>query len=191
MPSNPEEAVAAALAQTRNVPGTCQYTVRTWLDAPSAGDQDGDGDADAFDGWLSEPRKAQHGGDRNAPTGFPVAWSGGSAGYGHRALSLGKRNGVTMIRSTDAGGRGVVATVPLSWVEEHWGLHYLGWSETIDGQVIPMPAPPQPTKPAPIPAATRVKVIRRAAARAKKAGRDGWAARLTRWADQIEKRSAA
>lgn len=51
-----------------------------------------------------------------------------------------------MIRSTDAGGAGRVATVPLNWIEQHWGLHYLGWSETMSGIVIPRPPAPRPTR---------------------------------------------
>lgn len=178
----PEEAVAASLAQTRNVPDTCQLTVRTWLGAPSAGDRDGDGDADAVDGWLSEPKSARHL-DRNPPAGYPVAWSGGSSGHGHRALSLG--NG--KIRSTDAGGRGVVATVDLGWVERNWHLTYLGWSDTIDGLTIPKPAPLKP-KPEPLDRTQRAKVIRRTAHRIK-AKHPKWAARLFAWADKIEKRA--
>lgn len=184
MPRTPEEAVAAALAQKANVPDTCQLTVRTWLDAPSAGDRDRDGDADAYDGWLSEPTTARHY-DRNPPAGYPVAWSGGSSAHGHRALSLGGGK----IRSTDAGGRGVVATVPLSWVEQNWGLHYLGWSETIDGLTIPKPAPPKPVKPKPIPTLRRIKAIRRLARLAKDNGHSTYAARLNAWADRIERRS--
>lgn len=146
------EAADRSLEQTRNVPGTCQLVTRTWFGAASAGDFDGDGDADAVDGWKSEPEIAKHRGDRKPPRGTPVAWSGGRNGYGHRAISLGHNAaGVYYIRSTDAGGVGVVATVPLSWVEEHWGLHYEGWSSTIDGEQIPIephhaatPSKPEP-----------------------------------------------
>jgi hypothetical protein len=108
--------------------------------APSAGDRDNDKDADAVDGWLSEPYAHRHPGDRNPPRGVPVAWSGGRNGYGHRAVSLG--NG--MVRSTDAPTRGRVGTVHISWFEKNWGLKYLGWSSTITGEVIPMPPPPEP-----------------------------------------------
>lgn len=132
---NREEAAKRAEASKTNVPGTCQLWTRTMFGAPSAGDQDGDHDADAVDGWKSEPVSKRHTG-RNPPRGTPVAWSGGSNGNGHRAISLG--NG--KIRSTDAGGSGKVATVDLGWVEKNWGLRYLGWSETISGQQIPVPA---------------------------------------------------
>ena len=138
-----EVAVKNALHSTTNVPRTCQLWTRTQYDAPSAGDVDLDGDADAVDGWLSEPYNLRHPGDRKPPVGVPVAWSGGSSGNGHRAIVVAPG----MIRSTDAAGSGRVGTVPLDWVERNWGLHYLGWSESIDGILIPdgTPSPP-PTR---------------------------------------------
>lgn len=142
MVRNREEAAKLAESTQFNVPNTCQLVTRTWFDAPSVGDFDGDGAADAEDGWKSEPVSARHIGDRKPPRGVPLAWTGGSNDNGHRAVSLGPNDrGVYMIRSTDAGGRGKVATVPLEWVELNWGLHYEGWSETIDG--IPIPLPPK------------------------------------------------
>lgn len=131
---NRKEAVEAALKTTRNVPNTCQLVTRGWFNAPSAGDFDGDGAADAEDGWKKEPASARHS-DRNPPAGVPVSYLGGSNDNGHRAISLG--NG--KIRSTDAGGSGVVATVSLDWPEKKWGLKYVGWSETINGYKIPLP----------------------------------------------------
>ncbi len=139
---NREEAAKRAEASKTNSPGMCQAWTRTMFGAPAVGDVDRDGDADAVDGWKSEPASKRHT-DRNPPRGVPVAWSGGANGFGHRAISLG--NG--KIRSTDAGGRGKVATVDLDWVEKNWGLKYLGWSETISGQQIPLgPKAPEPTK---------------------------------------------
>jgi hypothetical protein len=132
---NREQAAQAAEASRTNRVGFCQGWTRDLYGAPSAGDVDHDGDADAVDGWLSEPHGARHL-DRNPPRGVPVAWKGGSHGNGHRAVSLGGG----LIRSTDAGGPGIVATVPLSFPEKQWGLVYLGWSDTIDGQPIPLPA---------------------------------------------------
>lgn len=142
MVRNREEAALAAEASKTNTPGTCQLWTRTMFDAPSAGDQDHDGDADAVDGWKSEPPTLRHPGDRNPPRGVPVAWSGGRNGFGHRAISLG--NG--KIRSTDAGGSGVVATVDLEWPERNWGLAYLGWSESITGLSIPLPEVPKTSR---------------------------------------------
>lgn len=141
MVRNREEAARHAEASTSNIPGACQLWTRTQFDAPSVGDVDHDKDADAVDGWKSEPEAARHPGDRNPPRGVPVAWGGGSRGFGHRAVSLGRGK----IRSSDAGGLGKVATVDLGWVEREWGLTYLGWSATISGQVIPL-APKKPTR---------------------------------------------
>lgn len=117
----------------------CYKWVRTMVGAPAVGDVDGDGDADAVDGWKAA--KYKHPGDRKPPAGVPVFWSGGRSGYGHAAISLG--NG--KIRSTDAGGREVNATVDLSWPERNWGMKYLGWSEDLGGKKIPLP--PKPPKP--------------------------------------------
>jgi len=138
---NRAEVVKRANASTTNTPEACQKWTRTEIGAPSAGDYDHDGDADAMDGWESEPKKYKHT-DRNPPAGVPVAYSGGTHGYGHRAISLG--NG--KIRSTDAGGSGHVATVDLDWPEKNWGLKYVGWSETMDGVLIPE-APKPSAKP--------------------------------------------
>lgn len=139
---NREEAVQAALKTTTNTPRYCQLVTRTWFNAPSAGDFDGDGAADAEDGWKREPTSARRF-DRNPPRGVPVTWLGGSQDNGHRAISLGDG----MIRSTDAGGLGKVATVPLDWVERNWGMAYAGWSTTMNGYEIPLP----PKAPAPKP----------------------------------------
>lgn len=180
-----EQAALNAEASTFNTPGTCQLWTRTQFGAPSAGDQDRDGDADAVDGWRSEPVTARHS-DRNPPRGVPVAFSGGSRGYGHRAISLGGGK----IRSTDmtaTGYRaGVVGTTTIAQIERSMGVKYLGWSETITGTPIPNPQP----EPEPIPVSQRVEVIRRLARRAEAAGHLKWAARLDRWADQLEKRAA-
>lgn len=136
---NRKQIVARAKASTTNVPGTCQKWTREIIGAPSAGDRDGDGDADAVDGWKSEPPSKREI-SRDIPYGYPVAWSGGANGFGHRAISLGGG----LIRSTDAGGRGRVATVDLGWVERNWGLKYLGWSRTMTGLDIPDAPKPKP-----------------------------------------------
>lgn len=139
--------VERALASTTNTPGSCQLWTRTIIDAPSAGDFDHDGDADAVDGWESEPAKYRHPGDRNPPAGVPVAFKGGSHGYGHRAISLGGGK----IRSTDmapdAYSPGHVGTTTIAAIERHMNQSYLGWSETMDGFLIPVP--PEAKKPTP------------------------------------------
>lgn len=132
-----EQAAELARKKKTNVVNSCQTTTRRYYDAPAAGDQDGDGDADAVDGWLSETKR--HPGDRNPPLGFPVAFKGGSKGFGHRAISLGGGK----IRSTDYDTNskrfkaGIVGTGTIENVERALGVTYLGWSETIDGIKIP------------------------------------------------------
>lgn len=129
-----ETAAKNAEKKTTNVPGTCQLVTRNYYGAPSAGDRDHDGDADAVDGWKSETK--QHPGDRKPPRGTPVAFGGGSKGFGHRAISLGG-----IIRSTDmfdghyAAGR--VGNATIEQIERSMGVRYLGWSETITGIKIP------------------------------------------------------
>lgn len=179
-PYDRAQAVERAKASKTNVPNTCQLWTRTMFGAPSSGDYDGDGASDAEDGWKSEPAKYRHPGDRDVPPGVPVSYGGGSNDNGHRAISLGGG----MIRSTDAGGWGKVSTVPLDWPERAWGLTYLGWSETCDGWLIPLPPPP---KPEPLTREERVKIIERQARLAEKAGRHKWAERLRAWADRLSK----
>lgn len=147
MVRNREEAALAAERSQTNVVGTCQLWTRTQFNAPSAGDRDRDGDADAVDGWLSEPAEAKHYGDRNGPRGTPVAFKGGSRGFGHRAVNLG--NG--KVRSTDMSDDGLryqpgnVGTTTAANIERAMGVKLLGWSSTITG--IPIPLPPNVVPP--------------------------------------------
>lgn len=139
MVRNREEAAQAAEATKTNTPGMCQAVTRGYYLAPSAGDKDHDGDADAYDGWLSEPGMARHPGDRNPPRGVPVSFKNR---HGHRAISLGGGK----IRSTDMNGNtyspGHVGTTTISAIEHAMNVEYLGWSDTIDGILIPVPPPP-------------------------------------------------
>ena len=142
---NREEAALAAERTKTNVPGTCQLVVRGWFDAPSVGDFDGDGAADAEDGWKSEPTSARHT-DKNAPRGVPGAYVGGRNDFGHRTISLG--GGVW--RSTDFNGvtkryqAGVVGNGTVDEIGRAMGVTWAGWSETIDGIHIPLPPPAGP-----------------------------------------------
>lgn len=74
--------------------------------------------------------KHKHRGDRTPKVGAPVYWGGTQ--HGHIAIYVG--NG--RVRSSDAGGAGRMATVPLGWFERHWGMTYLGWTEDINGRRI-------------------------------------------------------
>jgi hypothetical protein len=132
-----ETTARRAEQSTRFGVGMCQLWVRTMAGGESAGDNDRDGDADAVDGWKREPVSARHS-DRKPPRGVPVAFSGGSRGFGHRAISLG--NG--KLRSTDMTGTrytpGIVGTTTISEIEGAMGVRYVGWSDTISGVRIPV-----------------------------------------------------
>lgn len=181
---NREEAAKVAEADKTNTPGMCQYQTREWLGAPSAGDHDGDGAADAEDGWKREPVSARRY-DRNPPRGTPVTWLGGSNDNGHRALSLG--NG--MIRTTDGAGKGNVATRELGWVEKNWGLSYAGWSTTMNGITIPLPpeAPKPPAKKPTLVEKARQKLVE-AHMNAREKGLKGRAAAIRKALDTLPKR---
>lgn len=100
---------------TRNDPGYCQQQTRQWSGIAALY-------GDAATAW--ENTNDRHPGDRHPPRGAHVFWKGGSKGYGHVAMSLGNQQ----IRSTDAGGSGVVATRHIDWVTQNWGLPYAGWA---------------------------------------------------------------
>lgn len=112
-----------AEADQANDPGMCLQQCRTWAGIPALYD-------DATSAW--EHTEDRHPGDLDPPRGAMAYWTGGSSGHGHIACSLGSGK----IRSTDAGGPGRVATVPISWVAQTWGLSYAGWSWEINGKTI-------------------------------------------------------
>lgn len=150
-----KQAMAEARGTTHNGKGFCQQVTRGWYDAPSAGDQDHDGDADAKDGWLSEPLHARHPGDRTPPAGVPLYFEkDGGRGFGHRCISWDDKG---LTRSTDMDDGHYAPTVTgfatISEIERAMGVRYVGWSETIDGYTIPAEpeapakvAPPKPAK---------------------------------------------
>lgn len=140
-PYDRAEAVARALASKSYAVAMCMQWTRLMFGIGAVGDFDGNGRANAVDGWKS--CRHRHPGDRNPPAGVPVFWSGGSRGDGHAAVALGGG----MIRSIDRPRAGVVGTVPLSDIERSWGLTYLGWAEDIGGVLIPTPPPPAPPAP--------------------------------------------
>jgi len=146
MVKNREDAAQTAENQSKASVGICQLWTRMVYGSVSVGDVDGDGDADAVDGWKSEPKDAQHT-NRKPPRGVPVAFSGGSRGFGHRAVSLGGGK----IRSTDMSSSGYspgnIGTTTISQIERSMNVTYLGWSETIGGVKIPLA--PKPTEPKP------------------------------------------
>lgn len=140
------DAAVVANAQHSNTVGTCQMNVNIWFAASPVGDVDHDGDADAIDGWESEP-KAYRVLSRNpdlSQGGMPIAFGGGSHGFGHRAFLM--KEGA--IRSTDMKANrwspGVTSTVTaptsseaIAILEQQMGVSYLGASKTIGGVLIP------------------------------------------------------
>lgn len=141
------DALARAMAATSvSAVGICQKWTRELYDAPSVGDVDRDGDADAVDGWKYEPEKYCVYGDRNVPAGLPLFFKGGGKGYGHRCISRGGNN----TRSSDMrDGRYTpyaVGNATIEEIEQSMGVQYVGYSKSISGILIPLPEPPPKTR---------------------------------------------
>jgi len=141
---NRKQAADRARASRTNTKGMCQKWTREIFGAPSVGDVDGDRDADAVDGWKSEPNARRHS-DRNPPEGTPVAFIGGSRGFGHRAVSLGGGKIRTIDMKDGRYNAGTVSTESIESIERALGVRYVGWSETISGITIPKPPTPPKT----------------------------------------------
>jgi hypothetical protein len=123
-PSTAAETAESAMSSTYNVPGHCLQWSREQADIPSKY-------TDATTAW--EHATGRQPADPNPPRGAAVYWTGGTSGYGHIAISLGHG----LVRSSDAGGSGQVATVPLRRISADWDLHYAGWADSINGFRIP------------------------------------------------------
>jgi hypothetical protein len=119
-----DEGIANARKTTSNDPGMCLWYTQEWLETPHMY-------PDATAQWNAATKK--HAGDRNPPAGAPVSWTGGSAGYGHSALSLGGGR----IRTIDQQSSGKTSDVDLEEIENDWGLAYKGWHEDLGGVDIP------------------------------------------------------
>ena len=80
---------------------------------------------DAYEGWERTVKEHQRHGQKmaNSPRGALEFWKGGSAGYGHVAVS----NGREKIWSNDAPVSGRVGLVPHGYPSSQWGLQYVGW----------------------------------------------------------------
>jgi len=107
-------------------PGYCQKFVR--LECWEVGSLYGS----AIDAWNGSTKK--HKGDRDAPEGAPLYYSGGN--YGHAVINQ-KANSRRM-RSTDSPSSGQVNDADLSWPESAWGYTYLGWTGDINGVDLPL-----------------------------------------------------
>lgn len=116
------------------------------------GDYDGDGAADAVDGWKKAKARggvveARHIANLNTiPAGTIAYWSGGSHGYGHAAITSGGGN----IVSTDAPTWGQIGEVHIDWIARYWGngLRFLGYitndgdgHQMVDGKHLATPTP--------------------------------------------------
>lgn len=118
--------------------GQCMMRNRLLVDAPAIGDYDGDGTADAEDGW----KFAKHRHVTSDPTAIPggvfVWWGGGSRDNGHVAFTDPVKRGYCW--STDIERTGYFDLVPIARIRESWRLPLLGWSEDIDGVRVYDPA---------------------------------------------------
>lgn len=121
---NANDAIDNANSYANCEPGYCLKYVRTWLEIPSL-------EATAFDAWKGAKHK--HPNDRNPPRGAPLFWqsSASGSGAGHIALCKGDS-----MRTTDK-PTGVVANDDGSWPRNQWGQTYLGWTEDVNGILIP------------------------------------------------------
>jgi hypothetical protein len=119
------EAVGNADAYGSCEPGMCLKYVRTWLEIGSSA-------ADAIGAWNAA--KHRHPGDKHPPKGAPVFWKSGSGGSGHGHIAI-VRGG--NMRSTDIPSSGKVGNDDGSWPRIHWGQTYLGWTEDLNGILIP------------------------------------------------------
>ncbi|HEU5036935.1 MAG TPA: hypothetical protein VFT70_08015 [Nocardioides sp.] len=123
--SNAAETAASAVSSTVNVPGHCLEWSREQAGIPSRY-------LDAATAWQHATGRQPA--DPDPPRGAAVYWTGGSNGYGHVAISLGHG----LVRSSDAGGYGQVATVSIRRITAEWGeLQYAGWANSINGYRIP------------------------------------------------------
>lgn len=119
-----EATARSAEAETTNVPGMCLQWSRQRADIPARW-------GTAAIAWANAERRHA---DRNAPRGAFVFWTGGSKGFGHIAVSLGGGN----VRSTDAGGSGLVATRSIAWFAANWPSQtYAGWTDNVNGVTVP------------------------------------------------------
>lgn len=113
-------ALAAANRTYRNPVGMCLWQVQEWW-------QSGHAYPTALAQWNAT---VQHR-DRSIPLGAPVF-------YGNGAGHVAEYAGGGLIRSTDAGGNGVVATVALDWPLHAWGKPYVGWGSRLGLSNLPL-----------------------------------------------------
>ena len=123
MVNTAEETASAAEAISTNVFGTCLKWCRERAGIPALY-----GTAAIA---AAHATNMHH--DLNVPRGGFAFWTGGSTGAGHIAIGLGQG----IVRSTDAGGPGRVATKPVEWFATNWHLTYVGWADNVNGVTVP------------------------------------------------------
>jgi len=132
------EAAARAAYQSAHGPkfgtGQCMMRNRLLVNAPAIGDYDGDGMADAEDGWKFAKLKHPTSDPSAVPGGCFVWWGGGSRDNGHVAFVDPVKPGYCW--STDVQRDGYFDLVPIALIRKKWGLPLLGWSEDIDGVTV-------------------------------------------------------
>jgi hypothetical protein len=127
MVRNAEGTARAAEATRFNRPGLCLQQCRLWADIPPKYPT-------ATTAWNHANDRHHFG--REIPRGAMAYWTGGSNGFGHIAVGMGGPG--SPLRSTDAGGRGVVATHTLAWFDANWpSLNYAGWAWNVNEVNIP------------------------------------------------------
>jgi len=120
------EAILWALSQTRwSPPGMCQQFTRMSFGV-------GSGFPSAQAAWDGAQKKHPTKDRNSVPPGVPVYFAGGSKGYGHAAVSLGKG----LVRSTDWPSAYAVGTARITDLERSWGQRFLGWTEDVNGVTV-------------------------------------------------------
>jgi TP901 family phage tail tape measure protein len=112
-------AMGRAMADFTNLVGMCLQEVRGWY---GIGSKYGS----ASLAWQGATKKHR---DANPKLGAPVFWTGGSQGYGHIAMYMGKG----LVRSTDR-PTGRISNQPMSSFGGK--LQYAGWTEDLNGKAI-------------------------------------------------------
>lgn len=182
----PGEALASCAAQSAHGPqfgaNECQERAHLAYGIPT------DGTPTAAAWWAKSKYRHPTADPSTAPRGAFHYWIGGSSGAGHVTLSRGGAS----CWSTDIKRSGFYDITTVEHINAAWPqLHYVGWTEDIDGvRVInATPPDPKPLPPEPIPISDRAKVVHRWARRAKANGHEKWSARLLLWAQRLDKKA--
>lgn len=119
-------AIQAAREQSKNGPqfgvGTCLMQVRKCYGIAAR-------EPDATSAWRTARVKHTN---MRAPRGYPLFWTGGSAGHGHIAIATGDGN----CWSTDIDRPGFFDLCPIEQIAAQWGLTEAGWAEDINGVTV-------------------------------------------------------